>query len=327
MTLKRYDFIAVGEALVDLISDEIVSSLADAKRFHRFLGGQVTNVAWNVRMLGGQTAMIGCVGDDGFGNFIYQQLALLGIGIDCLCISAEAPTSIAINARQTATPDFIIHRGADSLIVPQEKCLEVIKTSRVVHTSAFALSREPARSTILHYLEIAQQSDCMVTLDPNYHPLIWPDVTDFQSALMEAFQWVDVTKPSLDDCHRLFGPDLSPLAYAERFLHWGVEIVALTMGKQGALLATAEGDLCRIKPGAAVATDVTGAGDAFWAGLLVALLDGYPTDEAACFGQIVAAAKISTVGPVAQMPARADLYEQLEAVKHKLITQLPQDWR
>jgi fructokinase len=198
--------------------------------------------------------------------------------------------------------------------------LEAIQTSRVVHTSAFALSRDPARSTILRALEIARQNDCLVTLDPNYHPYIWPDREDIQDVLIEAYQWVNITKPSLDDCHRLFGPGSSPVAYAERFLDWGAEVVALTMGAQGVLLATADGAPYHIKPSDARVADVTGAGDAFWAGLLVALLDGYLPPEAACFGQIVAETKIGTVGPVSAMPTRASLYQRLETTKHGSIT-------
>ena len=324
---RTLDVLVFGEALIDLISEQITSSLMDAAGFRRFIGGEVTNVALNVARLGGRAAVVACVGDDGFGNYIHQQLDLAGVSTDYLRVTSQVPTTVAIIARQTTTPDFIIYRGADAHILPEERHLEAIKTSRVVHTSAFALSREPARSTILQSLELAQQSGCLVSLDPNYHPYIWPDVADFQSVLREAYQWVSVTKPSLDDCTRLFGPGLSPVSYAERFLNWGPEIVALTMGAQGVLLATADGSLSHIKPGNAIVADVTGAGDAFWAGLLIALLDGYPPHEAACFGQIVAEAKIGTVGPVPHMPDRDDLYQRLEAVKQEAIAQLPQNWR
>jgi fructokinase len=126
---------------------------------------------------------------------------------------------------------------------------------------------------------------------------------------------------------RLLGPDLSPVAYAERFLGWGPEIVALTMGAQGVLLATADGTLSHIKPSEVAVADVTGAGDAFWAGLLVALLDGYSPDEAACFGQIVAEAKLGIVGPLIQMPDRVSLYRRLEAIKQESIAQPPQEWQ
>ncbi|MGD2177655.1 MAG: sugar kinase [Anaerolineae bacterium] len=322
MTDSRYDVIAVGEVLVDLISDHVVSSLDSAEHFHRFLGGQVANVAWNINGLGGQAAVVGCVGADGFGSFARQQLGQAGISTDGLSVTSQAPTTVAVNARQTKTPDFIIYRGADAYIVLEDKHLEAVKASRVVHTSAFALSRDPARSTILQLLESAQEYDCLVSLDPNYHPRIWSDASDPQGILEEAYHWVDVTKPSLDDCARLFGPDCSPDACAERFLNWGADVVALTMGAEGVLLVTAGGRSCHIKPSDATVADVTGAGDAFWAGLLMALLDGYSPHEAACVGQIVAEAKISTVGPIARMPDRASLYQQLNTLKQDSIIEL-----
>jgi fructokinase len=312
---RTLDVLAFGEALIDLISEQVVSSLIDAGGFRRFVGGEVTNVALNVVRLGGRAAVVARVGDDGFGGYIRQQLDLAGVGTDCLRVTSQVPTSVAVNARQTATPDFIIYRGADARILPEERHTEAIRTSRVVHTSAFALSREPARSTILQALKVARQSGCLVSLDPNYHPRIWPDVADVQSVLIEAYQWVNITKPSLDDCTRLFGPGLSPVACAERFLSWGPEVVALTMGRQGVLLALADGDFHHVKPSISEVADVTGAGDAFWAGMLLALLDGYPPYEAACLGQMVAEIKIGTVGPLPRMPDRADLYRRLEMVK------------
>ncbi|MGD8998406.1 MAG: sugar kinase [Anaerolineae bacterium] len=326
MTDSGYDLIAIGEVLVDLISDRVVSSLDSAESFRRFLGGQVTNVAWNVRQLGGQAAVIGSVGADGFGNYARQQLGQAGIGIDCLNVTSQAPTTVAVNARQTKTPDFIIYRGADPHIQLEDRHLEAVKASRVVHTSAFALSRDPARSTILELLESAQRHGCLVSLDPNYHPRIWPDVEDAEGILQEAYQWVDVTKPSLDDCVRLFGPGLSPHTCAERFLNWGAEVVALTMGAAGVSLITAGGRAYHIKPSDATVADVTGAGDAFWAGLLMALLDGYPPEEAACLGQIVAEAKIGTVGPMSQMPDRTGLYQQLKSIGRHSIVEPASEW-
>ncbi|NOZ06528.1 MAG: sugar kinase [Chloroflexi bacterium] len=320
------DVLAFGEALMDLISTQVVSSLADAGQFQRFVGGEVTNVALNIARLGGRSAVVACVGDDGFGRYIRRQLEAAGVTTDGLLTTSQAPTTMAINARQTMTPDFIIYRGADAYIRLEEAHKEAIRTSRVVHTSAFALSREPARTAVLQALEFARQCGCLISLDPNYHARIWPDVANFQDRLREAYRFVNITKPSLDDSVRLFGPGLTPVAYAKRFLRWGPELVALTMGKQGVLLATNDDDFYHIKPGHAEVADVTGAGDAFWAGLLTALLDGYPPPEAACFGQMVAEAKIGTVGPVSQLPDRALLYRQLETIKGETITEPPQTW-
>jgi len=321
-----FDVLAFGEALIDLISGQVVSSLADAGQFQRFVGGEVTNVALNMARLGGRSAVVACVGDDGFGRYVRRQLEAAGVSIAGLLTTPLAPTTIAVNARQTMTPDFIIYRGADAHIRLADTHKEAIRTSRVVHTSAFALSREPARTSVLQALAFARQCGCLISLDPNYHARIWPDVADFQDRLREAYRFVNITKPSLDDSVRLFGPGLTPVAYAKRFLRWGPELVALTMGQQGVLLATNDGAFHRIKPSHADVADVTGAGDAFWAGLLTALLNGYPPPEAALFGQMVAEAKIGTVGPVSELPDRDLLYRQLKAIREESIMELPQSW-
>ena len=286
----------------------------------------MSNVAWNVSALGGEAAVVACIGDDGFGDYLREQMTSAGICIDFLRATSQAPTTVAVNARQTKTPDFIIYRGADAQISLDDVDVETIKRGRVVHTSAFALSREPARSTILQVFETARQNGCMTSLDPNYHPRIWPDVADFRGVLEDAYRLVDVTKPSLDDCHRLLGADRALVDYAEYFLDLGPKIVALTMGPDGVLLATADGDLSHIRPSDIDVADVTGAGDAFWGGLLVAMIDGYPPDAAACVGQIVAEAKIRTVGPMSRMPDRAGLYQKLEAFKREAIVEPPSEW-
>ncbi len=312
-----FDVLLVGEALIDLISEEFVSSLSDAQGFRRFIGGEVTNVALNLARLGGRAAIAACVGDDGFGHYIQRQLELANVNTDCLHVTSHAPTTVAINARQTSTPDFIIYRGADALIPADDRLPKIVAASRGVHTSAFALSREPARSVILRSLESAHESGRLVSLDPNYHRCIWPDVADFTAILKEVYCWVDVTKPSWDDCIRLFGPGLAPEDYARRFMEWGPTIVALTMGAEGVLLAIADAGFFHIEPTTVPVADITGAGDAFWAGLLLGLLDGLSPQEAACVGQMVAEIKIGQVGPVTHMPDRADLYELLETTPYE----------
>ena len=307
-----FDVLLLGEALVDLISEKFVTSLEDAHSFQRFVGGEVTNVALNVARLGGRAAIAACVGDDGFGHYIHRQLQQANVNTDLLHFTSQAPTTIAINARQTLTPDFIIYRGADRLIPTDRSLSQAIAASRGVHTSAFALSREPARSTILRAIEQAHRNGSLVSLDPNYHPRIWPDATDFIAMLQEAYRWVDVTKPSLDDCTRLFGPGLSPEEYTRRLIEWGPAIVALTMGAQGVLLTVADEGSFYIKPSEMPVADVTGAGDAFWAGLLLGLLDRLSPQKAACLGQMIAEIKIAQVGPVTHLPSRADLYQRLE---------------
>ena len=316
------DVLAVGEIVVDLISCHKVASLADARQFSRFLGGQVTNVALNVNRLGGSAAVVACVGDDGFGAFVREQLSSSGVSDDYLQVTSLAPTTTVIPSRQTETPDFIAHRGSDAFIAFTPTIEDLIPRARIVHTSAFAMSREPARTTILAALEMAKSVGCRITLDPNYHPRIWPDLDNLPEVLAATCRLVDVVKPSMDDCVRLLVAGRTALEYAECFLEWGAAMVALTMGSDGVIVATTQGSAFHIQPEKVQVMDVTGAGDAFWGGLLVALLDGLSPEDAACVGQMVAEIKIRTVGPLPGLLDRTALYRELKSNGQHLVTRI-----
>jgi len=294
-----FDIVALGESTVDLISDEKVASLEDARYFGLYRGGQVANLAINMANLGCRVALATCLGDDGFGEFIRQEISDYGIGLQYVQTAKNTPTTMSIITRNTATPDFVIYRGADANLVLTDSLLASVEHCRVVHTSAFALSRDPARTTILTLLKKAQQMGKWVSLDPNYHPSIWPDLPDFISVLKEAFRFVSITKPSLDDCTRLFGPRSSPEEYARLFFEWGAQIVMITMGKDGVLLRTSDGRLHHIQAATNIpVVDVTGAGDAYWAGFLAGFLESEDSLLAARIGQKMAEKKIGRVGPI-----------------------------
>ncbi len=128
--------------------------------------------------------------------------------------------------------------------------------------------------------------------------------------------YVNLTKPSLDDCIRLFGADQTPETYATHFLAWGARQVVLTMGADGVLLANAEGT-SYYSTHLVEVVDVTGAGDSFWAGLLVATLDGYTMPEAIRVAQAVAAIKLQQIGPLSQVIDRAALYAHIGLQKEE----------
>ncbi len=317
------DLLAIGEALVDFISDDFSETLAEARSFTRYAGGQVANLAVTFARLGKRSALAACLGEDGLGSFIRRQVDQAGVITQYLQQSADAPTTFVVVARSAATPDFLIFRGADTRLRATPDLLEAASNCRHVHTSAFALARQPARDAILQMLSAARQHGSLVSIDPNYHPKISPDVPDFPDVLRQAFALVDVTKPSLDDAVRLFGPGLTPLAYAEKFLEWGARTVVMTLGSKGTLLATASGERWQLHPHPIEVVDVTGAGDSYWGGLISALLDRRSPLEAACFGQAVAEYKIGLLGQIQQQPDLEKLYQVSKTVKVTHVDQLP----
>lgn len=309
------DFISLGEAVVDLISTGIVSNLEEANSFQRFPGGEVANLAMNMARLGHRAALAVCVGEDGFGQFLLKKFREAGVIMDLIQTTSNAPTTLVPVTRHTKSPDFIIYRGADKYLRLTPQLEHAIQRSGIVHTSAFSLSHDPARNTITTCLQLAHDENILISFDPNYHPKLWPDRPNFISYLQEIYPLVTVTKPSLDDSARIFGPGFTPEEYIERFLAFGVPIVALTMGRDGVYLGTSDGERYRLQAQPLSVVDVTGAGDAFWAGLLAGLSQGLPPLESARLGQSVAEYKINTIGPVESFPPLEDLQKSAQNVK------------
>lgn len=304
------DVLCVGELLVDFISTEQVDSVGEAGWFKPVVGGQAANVAVNVARLGGRSALVARVGTDGLGNLCSKNLADAGVDTSLLINDPVMPTSLSVIARSTSTPDFIVYRGADRCLEPADIPAEMLQATRAVHASSFLLSHEPSRSAVLAALSQAKAAGALVSLDPTYHPSVWGREQQPLPVLQEAYRFVDVTKPSLDDCHRIFGPGESPETYARQFLEMGARLVVLTLGAGGAVLATIDGVVQRFPGRKVPVADVTGAGDAFWSGLLMALLDGLSDDEAVKVGMEVALIKIQRAGPLSSSLDRQAIYRR-----------------
>lgn len=309
---KLFDqkIILLGEAVLDLISIGRFETLNTAEGFSKFTGGEVANLAANLARIGFTSSLACCVGDDNFGIFIKKELQAAGVDLSLMQTSKDHPTTLIPVTRTTITPDFSVYRGADQELCLNDDLLAAANGSKAIHTSAFALSRDPCRSTILSVIRANQNSDKLISLDPNFHTDIWPDIPDYLALLKSVFPLFTITKPSLDDAARIFGPGLEPLTYVQNFLDLGPKIVVLTMGKDGSILGTTNDDRYHIHPREVPVVDVTGAGDAFWTGMYAGLLNDMSALDSVKLGQTLAEYKIGFLGPITDHLA-LDIYIDL----------------
>ena len=301
-----FDVLCIGELVIDLISSEPARSLKEAATFRRFLGGAPTNVARNVAALGGRSTLVAAVGTDELGDWARETLDAAGVHTAHL-LSFSHPTSLVLVTRHTTTPHFLVYRGADVHLSPEHVPPSLVGSARVLHTTAFALSRPPLRDAVLAAMRAARRGHALVSFDPNYHPSLWEHPEEAHAILAEATSLAHVVKPSLDDCQRLFGLD-TPEMCAQRFLAWGAEHVYITRGPAGSWWFHRDGASRPIPARDVPVVDVTGAGDAFIAGLLLAWLDGLSPYQAGLVGQRLAEHKLQHLGALTSPIERQDLY-------------------
>ncbi len=309
-----YEVLGVGETLVDFISTKQSTSLKTAEEFQRFLGGEVANVAVYASKLGARSAVLSKVGEDRFGEFLEESLQYHGVSTNHLLKTTQLPTTSVFIAKTTGVPDFQVNRGADSQLTIHDIPEDLVKHARIVHTSCFALAREPSRSAVSRTLRLAKKHHKIVTLDPNYNPRIWPDKDEAWEVLAQIMDYITIVKPSLEDARLLFDPNLDETelesACLERFHDLGAEVVIVT--RSGGMVTVSDGDhVERVGPLPLVkVASVIGGSDAFWAGLLVARLDGKGWNDAVCFAHRVAALKLQDVGHVKRLIDKELLYNQ-----------------
>jgi sucrose-phosphate synthase len=311
----RLDVLAVGEAVVDFISHDFAISLRTAVRFSRYLGGQPSNVAVYVAKLGGRSAAVAKVGTDHFGEFLEEQLGRHGVSTEGLHRTPEVATTSSFVTRTVGVPDFQVNRGADSLLSIREVPDELIERARAVHTSAFALSRDPQRLAVRRAMRLGHRLGKVVSLDPNYDPRVWPDREEAWEVLAQVLPYVTIVKPSLEDAKRLFDPNMDDDALEgaslETFHDLGAKVVVITRSG-GGVTVSVEGRIERIGPlPKARVESVTGARDAFWSALLVAHLDGKDWKDCVRFAHEISSLKLSVEGHVERMIDREAFYRQL----------------
>lgn len=309
--MKQFDVLTIGETLVDCIAQEKGPSLADVTHFKEYLGGSPANIACAVSRLGGRSALISKVGNDSAGQMCLEELRNANVDISAVSVEPTLPTSRAYVSRTEGTPEFRIVRDADVTLHSSELDLTIVTHANLIHTSTFALSANPLRSTVINALTRAHAAGTLISLDPNYHPQIWPDRTEALHTLQQLYPLVSLTKPSLDDAIRLFGSGLTHDAYLDKFLDMGAELVVLTSGPAYVLIGNRHDYRIYVPVPPTHVADVTGAGDWFWAAFLMAHLDGLPPLEAAHFATQIAARKIGTVGPISTTIERKKLYPTL----------------
>lgn len=293
----KNDILCVGEALVDFIGHEKNKSIKDTRDYHRYLGGSVTNVAMNLARLGLQPRLVATIGDDGLGDYILRRINEIDIDSTYVRQLAHEPTSTIFISRATATPDFIPYRAADAHIVEEQIPSEILQGVKIFHTTCFALSKNPARDTILNKAKEAHSLGIKLSIDINYSYKIWSDRVEAQKNIEAYSSYNPLIKVSEDDMQRYFNRTLSHQEIFEYFHSHGANIVCLTLGANGVKLAEKGKDTIAL-PAEKIneVMDATGAGDAFWSGFLFSYVNKNPFKYCLEIASKLAALKLQHVG-------------------------------
>ncbi|WP_347907566.1 ribokinase [Pseudomonas grandcourensis] len=261
-------------------------------------GGKGANQAVAAARLGAQVSMIGCVGNDAYGDAL--RGALLAEQIDCQAVSTiDGSSGVALIVVDDSSQNtIVIVPGANGALTAEaiDRFDSVIRAADVL-----ICQLEVPDASVGHALKRGRELGKTVILNPA--PVSRPLPSDWYAS-------IDYLIPNESEASALSGVSVDSLetaqAAATRLIALGAGKVIITLGAQGSLFA--DGQRFEHFPAPVVkAVDTTAAGDTFVGGFAAALAAGKDEAQAIRFGQVAAALSVTRAGAQPSIPALGDV--------------------
>ena len=324
MTQPRYDVIAIGNAIVDVMApceDSLIDELDLAKggmtlvdedgarRLYEAMGpareisgGSAANTLAGMSALGAQCAFVGQVADDQLGEVFAHDIRAVGIDFDTPVRSGEPSTARCLIF---VTPDgertMNTFLGASQFLPPAALDDELIASAGILYLEGYLWDPEEPRNAMRRAIDVARKAGRKVAFTASESFVIDRHGDDFRALIDEG--QIDILFVNESELATLTGKAEFEDGLAA--LQDKVPVLVATRGPQGAV-ALAKGERAEVaaKPVGEV-VDTTGAGDLFAAGFLTGHARGEGLERSLEMGAICAAEIISHYGARPEADLRA----------------------
>ena len=266
-------------------------------------GGKGANQAVGAARLGADVALIGRLGDDGFGDTLQRALATEGVQLDGVARTQNCCSGVAIIGVENSGQNCItVVPGANGRLTPDD----VQRQAPVIaQADVLLLQLEVPMETVVTAIKLARTNDVLTILDPA------PAILNYPPELLD----VDVVCPNESEAALLTGVEIttteSACHAAKMLQQLGARQVVITLGDKGAVFRDASGNSGHLAPFSVTAVDTTAAGDAFTAALGMRLAEGGSLQDAGRFACAAGAIAASRKGAQPGMPSRTDVHALL----------------
>jgi sugar/nucleoside kinase (ribokinase family) len=296
---RNVDVVGIGSCGIDYFA--IVPRLLgpeekiSAERMEVHAGGVTANNLTQVARLGASTGWLGLIGDDESGRLIQKAFADDGMdvtGVEVVKGERSTMTWIPVDAQgERCIYMFPNVNGKLSVHQVNSRFAPHIRAAKHFHTEASQLPLAPIKVA----LQIAKEAKVRTIFDLDVAPSFFNQMNlGTQEDLCSALRLVDVLKPCKVAARELTG-ESEPEKIADDLLATGPQLVAITQGAEGCLIATRQ-EKVRVPAFQVKVVDTTGAGDAFMGGLSYGLLQGWDLQRLGIFANACAALCCTKVG-------------------------------
>jgi rfaE bifunctional protein kinase chain/domain len=261
---------------VNRLSPEAPVPVIDLDDDQARLGG-ASNVARNIRALGGDPLLVGVVGDDSSGRLVADLIRQGGFSADGVFIDESRPTTVKTRIIAHSQHVARIDRESRAPLRPAMVASMVEFLSSRIGSIDGVIFEDYNKGVIgpdliRRVTALAAGPGIPVTVDPKFENFF-------------EFNGVTVFKPNKKEVEEALGRKLSSAAEIEdagRTLLGRIDAgsILMTLGDQGMTLFEKDGGIFHVPTKARTVADVSGAGDTVIATLTMALLGGATVREA-----------------------------------------------
>ena len=316
MKQADFDVLGIGNAIVDILAstedDFLVREglskstmhLIDAGRADALYarmgpaieasGGSAGNTTAGVASLGGRAAFIGKVADDAFGAIYRHDMQATGVHFGTAPLIDGEPTA---RSMILITPDgertMNTHLGACQALGPGDIDPDVVGSSAITYLEGYLWDPPEAKKAFVRAAEIAHAAGRKVSISLSDAFC----VDRFRAEFLDLIRshTVDIVLANDLEVRSLYGT--ADVDMAIKALRADCALAAVTVGADGAVVATPEAVVTVPATPVQAVVDLTGAGDLFAAGFLFGIARGMALADAGWLGTLAASEVIGHVGP------------------------------
>lgn len=286
----------VGSAMMDLtayanVLPEPGQTLA-GELFTTGFGGKGANQAVMAAHCGAEVHFVGKLGNDVFGNAIAENFIKVGIRSEYVD-RTDTPNGVAhIWVDGNGENRIIIIPGANHEI---EISRAVDAINSIANLKIVVAQCEIKQEVTLAAFRAAKARGCTTILNPAPYQVLSQELIDLCDWIIPnetEFRELHGTLPTSDEILKSFRPGKSSI---------------VTLGSEGAVYISPDGQLHRVSAPKVTAIDTTGAGDSFVGSFAYSLASGKDPVDAMKFGIKVASLSVTRKGAQSSYPDQAEI--------------------
>lgn len=256
-------------------------------------GGKGGNQAVAASRLGAEVDMVGCIGNDSNGQFLYDSLEKEGVNVDCIKKIPNVSTGTAVIILAQGENSIVVIPGTNYKVTPQ-----IIKSIDKIFEGAeiVLLQLEIPIETVEYVAKLCNERNIPVILNPA--PAI-----KLSKALVDSVSYIT---PNEHEYKIVFDTEED----IEELLKNYPNKLLITQGDKGVVFNDGD-ELVRVDSIEAKVVDTTGAGDTFNGALAYALANKYNLESAIRFANAAAGLSVTKLGAQTGMPSLQEVLNKL----------------